>query len=49
MCNKIALIVGLIVKVTHNGPDEIVLFQTGTALDMSKSSKQNALSEMNDN
>ena len=37
------------VKVTHNGPDDIVLFKTGIDLDMSRSSNQNALSEMNDN
>ena len=37
------------VKVTHNGPDDIVLSKTGIALDMPRLSNQNALSEMNDN
>ena len=41
MCNKIALI--------EVGPDNIVLFGTGINLDMSRSSIQNALSEMSDN
>ena len=36
------------VKVTHNGTDDIVLFNNGIALDMSRSYNQNALSEMND-
>ena len=36
-------------KVTHNGPDDIVLFKTGIALDMSRSSNQNAISDVNDN
>ncbi len=34
---------------THNGPDIKELFETGINLDMSRSSIQNALSEMNDN
>ena len=34
---------------TNNGPDNTVLFETGIILDMSRSSIQNSLSEMNDN
>ena len=33
---------------TNNGPDNTVLFETGIILDMSRSSIQNALTEMND-
>ena len=36
------------VKVTHNGPGDIVLFKTDIALDMSRSYNHN-ISEMNDN
>ena len=42
MCNKIALLEAF------DGPDNIVIFETGINLDMSRSSIQNALSEMND-
>ena len=34
---------------THNGPDNIMIFETGINLDMPRSSIQNALLEMNDN
>ena len=37
------------VKVTHKGPGDIVLFKTDIALDMSRSSNHNILSEVNDN
>ena len=34
---------------THNGPDNIVIFETGINIDASRSSIENVLSEMNDN
>ena len=37
------------VKVTHNGPCDIVLLKTDIGLDMPRSSNHNILSEMNDN
>ena len=43
MCNKIALLEAF------DGLDNIVICETGINLDMSRSSIQNALSEMNDN